>query len=282
MMGTVATSSLSGSKLCVDNHRRPGLKPAAGRRSLIVRKSAERVVFPMVPPPVVQREVLTPSERTKLDIADDVAFYDRPRLVHHTDEEFRRKVTQLYRQQIPANGAVLDLMSSWVSHLPNDVKYSSVVGHGMNAQELRKNKRLDRFFVRDLNKDPKKWAEKPGSFDAVTCCASVQYLQQPECVFAEILRVLKPDGVCIVTFSNRLFYSKAIQAWRNNTAFGRVSLIKQYFNCVQGFTEPEVVKEMTLPAEKYTGLAAVQANLKGLFNAASQKDPFYAVLAHKK
>ena len=100
--------------------------------------------------------------------------------------------------------------------------------------QLKKNKRLDRFFVRDFNSDPKKWSEKANTFDAVICCASVQYLQQPECVFAEILRVLKPGGVCIMTFSNRLFYSKAIQAWRNNTAFGRVSLIKQYFNCVQG------------------------------------------------
>ena len=100
--------------------------------------------------------------------------------------------------------------------------------------QLKKNRRLDRFFVRDFNRDPKKWSEQANTFDAVICCASVQYLQQPECVFAEILRVLKPDGVCIMTFSNRLFYSKAIQAWRNNSNFGRVSLIKQYFNCVQG------------------------------------------------
>lgn len=279
---SVSATAAFGTKLCLDNSGRSSFRSASRRQSLIVRKSAERVVFPMVPPPVVQREVLTPSERTKLDIADDVTFYDQPRLVHHTDEAFRRKVTQLYKQQIPANGAVLDLMSSWVSHLPNDVNYSLVVGHGMNAQELKKNRRLDRFFVRDFNRDPKKWSEQANTFDAVICCASVQYLQQPECVFAEILRVLKPDGVCIMTFSNRLFYSKAIQAWRNNSNFGRVSLIKQYFNCVQGFTEPEVVKEMALPSEKFTGFAAVQANIKNILNVASQKDPFYAVLAHKK
>ena len=35
-----------------------------------------------------------------------------------------QQVTQLYRERIPAGGAVLDLCSSWVSHLPRDVKYS--------------------------------------------------------------------------------------------------------------------------------------------------------------
>ena len=104
----------------------------------------------------------------------------------------------------------------------------------MTVLQLKKNKQLDRFFVRDFNQDPNNWAEKSNTFDAVLCCASVQYMQQPECVFAEILRVLKPDGVCIVTFSNRLFYEKAIRAWRNNSAFGRISLVKQYFACIQG------------------------------------------------
>lgn len=100
--------------------------------------------------------------------------------------------------------------------------------------QLRRNKRLDRFFIRDFNKEPSNWAEKDNTFDAVVCCVSVQYMQQPECVFAEIQRVLKPGGVCIMTFSSRLFYSKAIQGWRDNSAFGRVSLVKQYFQCVKG------------------------------------------------
>lgn len=99
---------------------------------------------------------------------------------------------------------------------------------------MRRNKRLDRFFIRDFNKEPSNWAEKDNTFDAVVCCVSVQYMQQPECVFAEIQRVLKPGGVCIMTFSSRLFYSKAIQGWRDNSAFGRVSLVKQYFQCVKG------------------------------------------------
>ena len=74
--------------------------------------------------------------------------------------------------------------------------------------QLARNKRLDQFFVRDLNKDPSNWAMPDCSFDAVICCVSVQYLQQPEKVFAEIYRVLKPQGICIITFSNRLYSTK--------------------------------------------------------------------------
>ena len=66
------------------------------------------------------------------------------------------------------------------------------------------------------------------------CTVSVQYLQYPERVFAEIYRVLKPGGICIISFSSRLFYQKAIQAWRDNSAFGRINLVKQYFSCVPG------------------------------------------------
>ena len=99
---------------------------------------------------------------------------------------------------------------------------------------MKRNKQLNRFFIRDFNKDPSDWTEKDNTFDAAVCCVSVQYMQQPEHVFAEIHRVLKPGGVCIMTFSSRLFYSKAIQGWRDNSAYGRVSLVKQYFQCIKG------------------------------------------------
>lgn len=74
---------------------------------------------------------------------------------------------------------IMDLMSSWVSHLPSEIMYRKVVGHGLNAQELAKNPRLDYFFVKDLNKDQELELES-GSLDAVLCTVSVQYLQQPE------------------------------------------------------------------------------------------------------
>lgn len=95
-----------------------------------------------------------------------------------------------------------------MSHLPNERRYARVVGHGMNAAELARNPRLDEWFVRDLNKEPSGWAAPDGSFDAVLCTAGLQYLQQPEAVLAEVRRVLKPGGIVIIAFSNRMFYEK--------------------------------------------------------------------------
>lgn len=275
------SSGLQVPQLSKSTRTRPGIAAAHHPLRLCNRMVVHAQAASSLPI-AVQREVLTARERLKLDTADDLSFYDQPRIVQHVDDTFRRKVSQLYRQTIPADGAVLDLMSSWVSHLPEDIKYSLVVGHGMNAQELRRNKRLDRFFIRDFNKDPNDWAEKDDTFDAVLCCVSVQYMQQPECVFAEIQRVLKPGGVCIITFSSRLFYSKAIQGWRDNSAFGRMSLVKQYFQCVKGFTEAKVVRDVDVSARPPSGWASVQDKFTKLLSGATQQDPFHAVLAYKE
>ncbi|KAI4348234.1 hypothetical protein L6164_008981 [Bauhinia variegata] len=190
-----------------------------------------------------KRLVLTPEGRTKLNTYPDRDFYAYPRLVTHVDDAFISTLTNLYRERLRSDTEIIDLMSSWISHLPNEVNYKRVVGHGLNAQELAKNSRLDYFFVKDLNQD-QKLEFQDCSFDAVLCTVSVQYLQQPEKVFAEVFRVLKPGGVLIVSFSNRMFYEKAISAWRDRTAYSRVQLVVQYFQSVQGFTEPEVIRKL--------------------------------------
>jgi len=229
----------------------------------------------------VRREVLTAEQRSKLAPGDDAAFYAFPRLVTHVDDQFLADLTELYRRRIPAGGRVLDLQSSWVSHLPPEVQYGEVVGHGMNAEELARNTRLARFFVRDLNKEPVLPSLESccpdASFDAVLSCCSVQYLQQPEAVFAEIFRVLKPGGVCIVSFSNRMFYEKAIAAWRDGTGYSRASLVSQYFNAVEGFTEPEVVQEVA--AEE--GREPTPLDMMQRLFQRSANDPFYAVIAYR-
>ncbi|PNH11748.1 hypothetical protein TSOC_001390 [Tetrabaena socialis] len=235
----------------------------------------------------VVREVLSRPERTKLDSGDDRDFYGMPRFVKHVDDTFLSQVTELYRQRVPPGGAVLDLCSSWVSHLPPEVKYSKVVGHGMNATELARNPRLDALFVRDLNSGPDGWEAADQSFDAVLCCVSVQYLQQPERVFAEVYRVLKPGGVFIITFSNRLFYNKAISAWRDATGYARCQLVRQYFQSVAGFTAPEVLTKVAKQDGGGGGggggggpLAAVLGPVAKLFQRSSS-DPFYAVVAYR-
>ena len=213
--------------------------------------------------------MLRPEQRTKLDDTNDLNFYDYPRLVTHVDEGFVDRLTNLYREQLQPNTRILDLMSSWVSHLPDDVEYAHVEGHGMNAEELAKNPRLDHFFVQDLNQNPKLPLED-ADFDAVLIAVSIQYLQYPEAVLSEIYRILKPNGVVIISFSNRMFYQKAIVAWRDGTDTDRVNLVRQYFQSVDGFSQPETVVHQP-PVAGFLQMLGLAGG-----------DPFYAVIASRK
>ena len=172
----------------------------------------------------------------KQDTGDDLAFYAPPRLVTHIDEGAVAALIGRYRERIPDHGRVLDLMSSWVSHLPPELHYTEVVGHGMNADELAANPRLDRWFMQDLNRA----ATLPladGSFDAALCCVGVQYLQRPLAVFAEVRRVLTRGAPFIVSFSNRCFPTKAVAIWRALDIDGHTALVRLYleragFDCI--------------------------------------------------
>lgn len=228
----------------------------------------------------IKRDVLTAQGRTKLDLSPDRNFYAYPLFVTHVDDGFISKLTTLYKERLRPGSEILDLMSSWVSHLPEDVEYKRVVGHGLNAQELARNRRLDYFFVKDLNKDQTLEFED-GSFDAVLCTVSVQYLQQPEKVFAEVFRVLKPGGVFIVSFSNRMFYEKAISTWREGTAYSRVQLVVQYFQSIQGFTEPEVVRKLPNTSNQSKDTKGPLNWMLAFLGLVSGSDPFYAVVAYK-
>ena len=149
----------------------------------------------------------------RADSTPDMAFYRQPRFVTHIDQPAIDAVTAVYREALPAGGDLLDLMSSWVSHLPDDAAYRSVVGHGMNAEELAANPRLSRWFVQDLNASPT-LALDADAFDAACLCVSVQYLQRPVDVFREVARVLRPGAPFVVSFSNRCFPTKAVAIWR--------------------------------------------------------------------
>jgi SAM-dependent methyltransferase len=172
---------------------------------------------------------LPPRAFTKQDEGDDLAFYAPPRLVAHIDDSAIAALTGFYRHRLPTGARLLDLMSSWVSHLPDDRSYANVVGHGMNAEELAANPRLDQWFVQDLNVRPT-MALADQAFDAVLCCVGVQYLQRPFEVFAEVRRTLVPDGPFIVSYSNRCFPTKAVAIWRTLSMKDQASLISNYMN----------------------------------------------------
>ena len=149
----------------------------------------------------------------KQDGGEDMEVYGSARFVFHIDDTAIAALTSLYAELLPFGGPVLDLMSSWVSHLPVGLSLDGVVGHGMNTKELESNHDLDQFLVQDLNRVAA-LPERYGWFDAVLVCAGVQYLQRPLAVFCKARRVLGPDGVLVVSFSNRCFPTKAVSIWR--------------------------------------------------------------------
>ena len=191
--------------------------------------------------PMPDNAELPPEAFQKADADDDSEFYAQPRFVTHIDDAAIAALTSFYREALPAGGVLLDLMSSWVSHLPADVSYAEVVGHGMNEAELTANPRLGRRFVLDLNRHPQ-LPLSDASFDAAMVCVSIQYLQQPLAVLRELARVLKPGRPVVISFSNRCFPTKAVAIWRALDDAGHAQLIAHYLRR-SGFAE---IKAKTL------------------------------------
>lgn len=170
---------------------------------------------------------LPPGAFAKEDAEDDAAFYAAPRLVTHIDAEAIAALTDFYAETLPPGGVLLDLMSSWVSHLPAGVAYGEVIGHGMNAEELAANPRLDRWFVQDLNK-AHALPLADASLDAAMICVGVQYLQQPLPVLRDLARSLRPGAPLVISWSNRCFPTKAVTIWRGVGPRGHAQLIDLY------------------------------------------------------
>ena len=173
------------------------------------------------------------------DESADERFYDVPRFVTHIDDRAVAAVTALYREFFPVNGAILDLMSSWVSHLPEETAFSRVAGLGMNREELDGNPRLTESVVQSLNDEPR-LPFGDAEFDAAAICVSVQYLTRPLEVFREIGRVLKENAALVVTFSNRCFPTKAVYAWNALDDEGHIELVGEYFARSESYGEIEV------------------------------------------
>ena len=191
---------------------------------------------------------LTAAHLSRLDESDDQQFYAQPRLVQHIDEYAVRRLQQYYKDNLPRGGHVLDLMSSWTSHLAEgsgknkqDGHFGHVSGVGMHAAELARNEALSDFHVHDLNQAPTLPMYADASFDAVFCSVSVDYLSRPLEVFAEIHRILKPGGLAVFTWSNRMFPTKAISAWRQASEPARLWIAASYFrySVPGGFTPAE-------------------------------------------
>ena len=211
-------------------------------------------------------EVLNNYQRKKLDESNDEEFYFDPKFVYHLDANFRQNLSDLYEIEIDNYSTVLDLMSSWDSYLPQEKKYKKVIGHGLNKQELEKNKIFDTYWLQNFNLNQ----EIPLENESVDYCLMVaawQYLQYPENLTREIFRILSNQGKFIISFSNRAFWHKAPNIWTSSTEEERIKYVRKVL-ISNGFNEPRIIKKFNEPA-------------LNIFNFFS-KDPFYCLIATKE
>ncbi|MCH7735788.1 MAG: methyltransferase domain-containing protein [Chloroflexi bacterium] len=178
----------------------------------------------------------TPENFQRVDEEDDGVFYEFPRLVVHIDDGAIAAIGRFFKEQIPENAEILDLMSSWRSHWPQDHPKKRMVGLGLNDVEMRENPDLDGYVVHNVNINPILPFENE-TFDAVVITVSAQYLTKPVDTFHHVNRILRPGGVFIVSFSNRMFPTKAVLVWRNSTDRGRIDLVGSYMESAENFED---------------------------------------------
>ncbi len=211
-------------------------------------------------------EVLNNYQRKKLDESNDEEFYSDPKFVYHLDTNFRQYLTNVYKNEIGDNSTVLDLMSSWDSYLPEEKKYKQVIGHGLNKDELEKNKILNYFWTQNFNFNQKIPLDN-SSIDYCLMVAAWQYLQYPENLTKEISRILSDGGKFLISFSNRAFWHKAPNIWTNSSEEERLKYVRKVL-ISNGFKEPKIIKKFN--DETFN------------FFSFLRKDPFYCLIASKE
>ena len=203
------------------------------------------------------------NDRYKIDNNDDKFFYHQPRYVHHLSVSFRDRLTDLYSEILFNDQIILDLMSSWVSHLPTNRKFKKVIGHGMNESELKSNHRLDSYWIQDLNKTQKMPIED-SIVDIGLIVAGWQYLQYPEKVSSELSRILKRNSFLIISFTNRAFWTKSPNIWTNSSEDGRIEYVISVLSD-NGWSVETIFNEKTY-----------ENKLFGFYSLES--DPFFSVI----
>ncbi len=176
----------------------------------------------------------------RLDESEDEIFYRHPRFVVHIDDGAIAKVGEIYAGLLPAGAVILDLMSSWRSHLPERIRPAKVVGVGLNRAEMQDNPALSEIVVHNVNLNPRLPFDDE-TFDGALMTVSVQYLTRPIELFTDVGRVLKRHAPFIVTFSNRMFPTKAVALWHGANQHQRQTVVKGYFAQSAVFEKIQVI-----------------------------------------
>lgn len=180
---------------------------------------------------------LYPEFFRRVDERPDSLFYDHPRACTHLDESASRYLREVHDDLLPPSGELLDLMAGVRSHLPES--RWRVTGLGLNAEELDQNPDIDRAVVHDLNRAEDLPFDR-STFDAAICVASVQYMTRPTDTFTSVARCLRPGAPFVVSFSNRMFPTKAVLAWRASDDAAHVRLVRSYFQRTEAYDAPKV------------------------------------------
>lgn len=214
-------------------------------------------------------ELDNPDSFKRQDESEDIIFYKEPRITTHIDSKCHENLLEIYRRLLPKNGNILDLMSSYQSHVPESENIR-LIGLGLNEEEMKQNRSLSKYIIHDINKNPKlPFVDE--EFDAVVCDLSIEYVTKPFELIKEVRRILKKDGIFTVSFSNRYFPTKVVKIWIDLHEFERMGYVLELLLREGGFKNFKTfsVKGFRRPYDdKYFGCT--------LFS-----DPLYLVYAEK-
>ncbi|MBN2034144.1 MAG: methyltransferase domain-containing protein [Deltaproteobacteria bacterium] len=209
---------------------------------------------------------------SRLDESNDLIFYGTDRFVRHLDDLALETVVKVVGTLVVEDDpAILDLMAGWDSHIPETLRPLKVVGLGLNENELKGNKIFSDYVIHDLNRFPR-LPFPDNTFDVVLNTVSVDYMTKPVHVFKDVGRVLKPGGLFLVIFSNRMFPEKAVEIWRSSNEEERILLVEDFFKEAGHFEKTTLFISKGKPRPEHDKYAC-----RGI-----PSDPVYALYAEKK
>lgn len=167
----------------------------------------------------------------------DLQYFTKHSVPPMLDQGGYKAIEALYHTLIQESDTILDLMCGSNSHMPSDVTYKNLIGIDLNPQALKENNALTRKITQDINDKPE-LPLKDNSVDYICLCCVIEYLRHPFTTLEECLRILKPGGRIIISFSSQLLPLRATALWQALDNADRQKLVKVFLTRV-GFVEAD-------------------------------------------